>query len=159
MAWTDEISVDDFEGELDLPFNKSDLDYFETIVNEVTEERLRWILGDVYYATFEADLLDVDISKLWLGGVYSITEGSFKFAGLKKMCLYFIYTKLVQRGKATLRNKQDIAESNAILADGMRFTNQMSTMWKKGVVIHAEAWFILKDVATVEYKHLETWEQ
>lgn len=159
MVWSDEITVNEFEGELDLPFNHSDVDKLTFVTNEVTEERLRWIFGDVYYTTFVAalDADDADALKLWNGGVYDIDEGSFKFKGLKQMCLYFIYTEIVQRGKMTLRNKQDIDESNAILTDGVRFTNQIKRMWRKGVSIHSEAWYILKDINTVEYKHLEVW--
>lgn len=160
MAWTDYISINDFEGELDLAFTKSDVDKVDFTIDEVAEDRLRWILGDVYYSTFETDLAadDADALKLWDGGVYDIDEGSWKFKGLKKMCLYFIYIELVKRGKMTLTGKEDTAQSNSVLTDGVRFTNQISKMWKKGVVIHTEAWYILKDVATVEYKTLDTWE-
>lgn len=161
MAWTDYISINDFEGELDLPFNKSDVAKTKFVINEVTEDRLRWIFGDVYYDTFEAAIAsdDENALKLFNGGVYEIEQGSFKFKGLKQMCLYFIYTELVKRGKATLNNVQDVSESNAILTDGVRFTNQINKMWKKGVVIHLSAYYILKTIDTVVYKHLETWAQ
>jgi len=171
MNWSDEITINDLVGGLELPLTQVDNVKFAIVINNECEFRLRHILGDTFYELFKANFdleieqaepeegeeyQNADMIKLWNGGIFNTVNGNTRFDGLKSMCIEFVYCKFVQNGYMTLTGKKQSQESNSTNSDGFNFNNDIEKRNMRAVSISHIAYFVLElNFDGVEYKHFE----
>ena len=163
MDWTTEITVNDFKGELKLPFDKSDETKLNDIIQSTVDSIMSDMLGVTEYETFatymetrndeEAEAV-AKWDNLWDGCTYDFEGEATKLIGARKMCVYFVCEQLFSYFQTQSGGyKNDI--SNATKRSSIEDTNYFNIIYNKGVSYYREAYNLIQYYDGVFYAHKE----
>lgn len=165
MSWisTDWITRNDFVGRFNLP--QSQFNDIDLTVEEVVEDYLVKLMGAEMYDTFFAQFdgtPSADYTALRDGETITNSNGdTFKYKGLKDMCLYFVMAEL--KGKF-YQDSEDgsviTSHSNSNKVSIVQEKQISYNMYNKGVKLYNEARFYLYEKRLTfpawKYRHITT---
>jgi hypothetical protein len=153
MSWvTSNITINDFKGELKLPFANPDIaqldDVSEAVVNEFMLKLLGVELFEEFMADMENETPEARWSDLWNGKTYTqtLTGHVVKFDGCKKFMVQLIWSEMKAKSTSTEVNgdyNDDI--SNANKASSLVTNRYVLTIFNKAVVNYGGAFAFMKN--------------
>ena len=143
------LTIDDFDGQFEMPSNSYTDAQIEMYIEDVQEEQLTDLLGYDLYNEFMTALdatPDVKWTNLRDGDTYQDGEYLRKFKGIKDMLKYFTYFEYMRSLRIEAR------ETGFRLPDGTNSdeagnlgTVRLKRMYNKGIAIYQDAYFYIKE--------------
>ena len=143
------LTIDDFDGQFEMPSNSYTDAQIEMYIEDVQEEQLTDLLGYDLYNEFMTALdatPDVKWTNLRYGDTYQDGEYLRKFKGIKDMLKYFTYFEYMRSLRIEAR------ETGFRLPDGTNSdeagnlgTVRLKRMYNKGIAIYQDAYFYIKE--------------